>query len=91
MTGTVVGKDQAELEGRGFRLMERRGESGDPAAFLEGLGPQRIVGTPNVVLDRLREYAEAGVQRVMMQHLLHDDLEAVALIGAEIVPEAANL
>jgi F420-dependent oxidoreductase-like protein len=91
MTGTVVGSDQAELEGRASRLMERRGETGDPAAFLHGLGPERIVGTPGQVLERLKEYADAGIQRVMMQHLLHDDLEAVALIGSEIVPEAANL
>jgi F420-dependent oxidoreductase-like protein len=91
MTGTVVGADPAELLGRASRLMERRDETGDPAAFLEGLGPERIVGTPDRVLDRLREYAEAGVERVMMQHLLHDDLEAVALIGSAIVPEAASL
>jgi F420-dependent oxidoreductase-like protein len=91
MTGTVVGADVGELEGRASRLMERRGETGDPAAFLQGLGPERIVGTPERVLDRLREYSDAGVERVMMQHLLHDDLEAVALIGSAIVPEAANL
>jgi len=31
------------------------------------------------------------VNRVMMQHLLHEDLEAVALIGERIIPEAASL
>ena len=34
---------------------------------------------------------KAGIERIMMQHLLHDDLEALALIGQEVIPEAANL
>ena len=49
------------------------------------------VGTVEEVLERLEEYAKAGVDRVFMQHLVHDDLETVALIGAEVVPEAAAL
>jgi F420-dependent oxidoreductase-like protein len=91
MTTTLTGADREELEARGRRLMERRGESGDPAAFLEGIKDKRIIGTPEEILERLETYAEAGVERVMMQHLLHDDLEAVALIGAAIVPEAESL
>jgi hypothetical protein len=43
------------------------------------------------VLARLVEYAQAGVQRVLLQHLVHDDLEMLALIGAEILPAAAAL
>ena len=36
-------------------------------------------------------FAEVGVERVMMQHLLHEDLEAVAIIGQEIIVQAADL
>ena len=88
---TLVGSDRAELEARASRLMERRGQSGDVGAFIEDLGKDRIVGTTERVVDRLGEFAEAGVERLMMQHLLHDDLEAVALIGDEIIPAVANL
>jgi hypothetical protein len=35
----------------------------------------------------LRAIANAGVSRVMCQHLLHDDLDAVALIGSELAPQ----
>ena len=42
-------------------------------------------------MSRLADYAEAGVRRVMLQHLLHDDLEAVALIGRELIPRVAAL
>jgi hypothetical protein len=31
------------------------------------------------------ELREAGVERMMLQHLLHDDLEAVALMGTALV------
>lgn len=91
MTFTLVGADRSELESRVGRLLEQRGESTEPSAWLAGLGPERIVGTPEQVLERLARYAEAGVERVMMQHLLHDDLEALALIGKEVIPQAADL
>jgi alkanesulfonate monooxygenase SsuD/methylene tetrahydromethanopterin reductase-like flavin-dependent oxidoreductase (luciferase family) len=39
------------------------------------------VGTPDRFVDHLRELEAAGVERVMLQHLAHDDLEAVALLG----------
>lgn len=88
---TLVGSDRAELEARASRLMERRGQGGDVGAFIEDLGKDRIVGTTDQVIERLEEFAQAGVERVMMQHLLHDDLEAVELIGHEIIPAVANL
>jgi alkanesulfonate monooxygenase SsuD/methylene tetrahydromethanopterin reductase-like flavin-dependent oxidoreductase (luciferase family) len=45
---------------------------------------------PDEVVERLRELEGAGrVERVMLQHLQHDDLEAVALIGREVAPKLA--
>jgi F420-dependent oxidoreductase-like protein len=87
----LIGADRRELEARASRLMERRGQTGDIGAYIEGMREDRIVGTPGEVLDRLAEFADAGVERVMMQHLLHDDLETVALIGQEIIPAVADL
>ena len=68
-----------------------RNDSSDPAAWIEKVGQERIVGTVDQVLERLARYADAGLDRVMMQHLLHDDLEALALIGQEVIPEASKL
>jgi F420-dependent oxidoreductase-like protein len=87
----LVGSTTADLEERVGRLMAKRGETGDPAAYIVGLGHDRLVGTPDQILEQLTVFAEVGVRRVMMQHLLHEDLEAVAIIGHEIVPEAADL
>ena len=91
MTGSLVGTDRHELLGRTSRLMERRGQTGEPGAYLRGLPAASLAGTPSELLDRLGELASAGVRRVMLQHLIHDDLEAVALIGEALVPRAEEL
>jgi len=91
MTGSLVGADEDELMDRAKRLMDRRGQTGDAKAYLDGLGDAWLVGTPKTILERLAALSEAGVRRVMFQHLLHDDLDAVALIGSALVPEAATL
>jgi hypothetical protein len=40
--------------------------------------------------SRLQELEAAGLTRIMGQHLLHRDLEAVALMGGEVVPALAT-
>jgi F420-dependent oxidoreductase-like protein len=91
MVNTLVGEDPAELEQRASALVARRGQGGDGATFLKEAGPERLIGTPERILEQLAAFAEAGVQRVMLQHLVHEDLESLALIGREVIPEAARL
>jgi alkanesulfonate monooxygenase SsuD/methylene tetrahydromethanopterin reductase-like flavin-dependent oxidoreductase (luciferase family) len=71
--------------------MEREGETGDRGEAIERWSAEGLVGTVEHVLERMTHYAEAGVQRVMLQHLVHQDLETVELIGTGLVPEAAAL
>lgn len=90
MTGCVIGATAEELKVRGAAVMARMGEDGDPAAFLEDRASRWIVGTPEQVRDRLGRLEELGIARVMLQHLVHTDLEMVALIGDELVDAAAG-
>jgi alkanesulfonate monooxygenase SsuD/methylene tetrahydromethanopterin reductase-like flavin-dependent oxidoreductase (luciferase family) len=76
MTQVILGEDRDDVERRRRRIAELTGN--EP----ESRSGSTIVGTPDEVRARLREYEEAGVERVMAQHLLHDDLEMVALLGA---------
>jgi hypothetical protein len=39
--------------------------------------------------EQLIALRNAGLSRVMCQHLAHDDLDAVALIGSELAPLVA--
>ena len=48
-----------------------------------------IVGTIDRVVEQLQALEEAGVERVMLQHLDHEDLDGVELIGAAVVPHVA--
>jgi alkanesulfonate monooxygenase SsuD/methylene tetrahydromethanopterin reductase-like flavin-dependent oxidoreductase (luciferase family) len=91
MTGCLVGSDEAELRERARRLLARRGEEGgDPDGLVARYRERGVAGTPDEVVDRLQELEEAGrVERVMLQHLQHDDLETVALIAREVVPKLA--
>jgi len=89
MTGFVLGADRAEVLDRARRLAARRGHDADAEEFLAGLPESWVVGTVAEAVERLREFEEAGVDRVMLQHLLHEDLDAVALIGRELAPHLA--
>jgi alkanesulfonate monooxygenase SsuD/methylene tetrahydromethanopterin reductase-like flavin-dependent oxidoreductase (luciferase family) len=87
LSRVVIGASERDLEQRATALMERLDEHGDVRAFIDGMRPTLTVGTVGEVLDRLGEYAAAGVQRVYLQHLVHDDLDTVELIGNEVIPE----
>jgi len=47
----------------------------------------RLIRDPDDALRHLTELAEAGVERVMLQHLEHTDLEALQLIAEEVAPQ----
>lgn len=90
MTGCIVATDRSELLERARRVMARTGADGDPEAFLAQRRDRTLAGTVAEVAERLREYAEAGVERVYLQHLAWDDVESVELVGAELVPALAD-
>jgi F420-dependent oxidoreductase-like protein len=89
MTGCIVGSDRAEVLRRAGRVVDRGGRSGGSEALLDEVRGGWVVGTVDEAIRHLRELEDAGVDRVMLQHLAHDDVEMVELIGREIVPAVA--
>jgi alkanesulfonate monooxygenase SsuD/methylene tetrahydromethanopterin reductase-like flavin-dependent oxidoreductase (luciferase family) len=75
MTQGIVGETEAEVARRRQAVADLTGK--DPAERAEA----KIEGTVDEVAERLREYEAVGVERVMLQHLVHADLEMVELIG----------
>jgi hypothetical protein len=86
MTGWLAGEDRAELLDRAARLAEWRGHGAGAEEFLRELPDSWLAGTLEELTARLGDLAGAGVERVMLQHLLHRDLDAVAEIGRRVAP-----
>ena len=84
MTGVVVATDDGELRDRARRVAPLA--ETDAKSFLTDPPAGWIVGTVDQVGEQLAKLRDAGVRRVMCQHLLHEDLEVVALLGTELAP-----
>jgi F420-dependent oxidoreductase-like protein len=84
MTTVIVGESDADLRARVRRVAERVG--GDADALLADPPESWVLGTLGEAAEQLRRRAAAGVDRVMCQHLAHDDLEFVELLGRRLAP-----
>jgi alkanesulfonate monooxygenase SsuD/methylene tetrahydromethanopterin reductase-like flavin-dependent oxidoreductase (luciferase family) len=86
MVGTLIGADEAEYARRGEVLMDTFAiEPAKRPEFLDGRRARWIVGTPDEARAMIRRYAEAGVERLMLQDFIPWDLEMVDLMGAELI------
>ena len=84
MTGVVVGENEADLRARLARLAAKMGA--DPDALQREPPAGWIVGTVEAAAEQLRVLRDAGLHRVMCQQLVHEDLDAVALLGERVAP-----
>jgi F420-dependent oxidoreductase-like protein len=77
MVGSIFGADQQALQKRlaahGTTLEEAQGEA-------------IIAGTPDMWIERLRAYRDAGVERIMVQWLDLDDLAGIETVAREVLP-----
>jgi len=86
MIGCLIGATRAEALERAQELYGRRPREASFDDWLAGYAQRAVVGSVDEVADQLRAYADAGCDRVMLQHLLHTDLEPVRLIGRDLAP-----
>lgn len=74
MTNIRFGRDDAEVQRRLHG--QDRGEMRE-----RGI----VVGTPNEVIEQLGEYADAGVQRIMLQWLDLDDTDGIEALATAVL------
>jgi alkanesulfonate monooxygenase SsuD/methylene tetrahydromethanopterin reductase-like flavin-dependent oxidoreductase (luciferase family) len=79
MVPWLTGSDDADLQRRAARTAAWRGE-GDAASIVAEFAAVGVAGTFDESVASLRAYREAGIDRIMLQHLLHDDVAAIALL-----------
>jgi F420-dependent oxidoreductase-like protein len=83
MTGVLIAETQAELEDRIRQQLAftAEGSGTDAVAWLRERRGRWIIGTLDEAGERLRAFADAGVERVMLQDFLPRDLDMVTLMG----------
>jgi alkanesulfonate monooxygenase SsuD/methylene tetrahydromethanopterin reductase-like flavin-dependent oxidoreductase (luciferase family) len=87
MAPCVIGRNEQEVSESAQRIGARFGRS--PEDVLARYREHGPVGTVEQAVERLKQIEEIGYERVMLQHLAHDDLDTVALIGRELAPAVA--
>jgi F420-dependent oxidoreductase-like protein len=86
MTWVFVGRSDAEWRQRleTARLMDPTAGAFDE--YLADVGRDCIIGTVDQAIERLSAYAQAGVERFVLNHELFDDPEQLDLLAEEILP-----
>jgi alkanesulfonate monooxygenase SsuD/methylene tetrahydromethanopterin reductase-like flavin-dependent oxidoreductase (luciferase family) len=68
------------------RFAERFPSVGSASDWFEELRRRGLAGAPDELATGLQEFEAVGVEGVMLQHIVHDDLDVVATIGRELAP-----
>lgn len=91
MTWVFVGGDEAEWRDRVERARRNDPSAGSRETYLADVTRDCIVGTPDEAIDRLGQYADAGVQRMVLNHELVDDIDMVELLAGDVLPALAEV
>jgi F420-dependent oxidoreductase-like protein len=82
MAGVLVGRDDADVARRtDAQVAIFGGADDDAAAWLEARRDRWVLGTPEQARTRIAEYADTGVDRLLLQVFLPRDLEHIAIMG----------
>ena len=90
MTWVFVGRTDGEWKERVERARRMDPAAGPFDAYLADVSQDCIVGTLEQAIDRMNAYAQAGVQRFVLNHGLFDDLDQIELLATEILPKVAS-
>lgn len=85
MVGVVVGTDQAELAIRKRALLSAVTNEEAGEEWFAARTQRWIIGTPDDARAMVRRFADAGVERLMLQDFLPWDLDMVDLLGRELI------
>ena len=82
MAGVLVGRDEADVVRRTeAQIAIFGGADDDAAAWLEARRDRWVLGTPDSARARIAEYADTGIDRLLLQDFLPHDLDHIAVMG----------
>ena len=89
MVGVLMGRDDAEVERRAEALLAAFGDrSAGGRSWLEQRKGRWILGGPEQARAQVQRFADAGIERIMLQDFVPLDLEMIDLLGEELVAKA---
>lgn len=74
MTGFAIGTNGKQADERRAKIKDRIGDG------------TRLIGTPDTVVDQIQSLADAGLDRIMLQHHLFTDDDRLRLVAEEALP-----
>jgi len=84
MAGVLIGRDKGEMDRRLAAAVTAFGAD-DDGSWLEERLERWITGTPDQARAMVRRFADAGVERIMLQDLLPWDLDMIDVMGEVLV------
>ena len=88
MAGVLIGRDEVEVAARLTAVTDAVAAGEDEAAWIEERLERWVAGTPDQARETVRRFAEAGVERIMLQDFLPWDLDMIDVIGEVLVGQA---
>ena len=86
MAGALLGRDRDEVARRADALLAELGEQGRSGIdWLEARKSRWIMGTPDQARAMVSRFAEAGIERIMLQDFLPHDLDHIDLMAEELI------
>jgi len=89
MLSLFFGRDMADLERRLSSLRDALGNAGQPLdKVIQDLraSGRAIVGTPDMLIEQIRAYENAGAGELVLQWFDLDDIDGLRAFAASILP-----
>jgi alkanesulfonate monooxygenase SsuD/methylene tetrahydromethanopterin reductase-like flavin-dependent oxidoreductase (luciferase family) len=88
MVGTLVGRDRAEVSRRADALLGAFGQAASSGLdWLEARRTRWIIGTPDEARAMVAQFADRGIERIMLQDFLPHDLDMIDLLAEALIGE----
>ena len=85
MVAVLVGRDRAEMAARVSAAVAAFGSGAEDQEWLAEREDRWVTGTPAAARAAVRRYAEAGVERLILQDLLPWDLAMIDVMGEVLI------
>jgi alkanesulfonate monooxygenase SsuD/methylene tetrahydromethanopterin reductase-like flavin-dependent oxidoreductase (luciferase family) len=86
MAGALIGRDRDEVARRAEAMLAGFGESGrNGLEWLEARRSRWIMGTPDKARATVEQFADAGIERIMLQDFVPHDLDHIDLLADTLI------